>query len=78
MWAYRVTRSSWMRTIMKWYALISIPVFGLYIAVTLPWAVLITLNDPLHRLFPVRLRLVVPCVLAILGVCAAVVAGLSH
>ncbi len=51
---------------------------NLHIAVTLPWAVLITLNDPLHRLFPVRLRLVVPCVLAILGVCAAVVAGLSH
>ena len=37
MWAYRVTRSSWMRTIMKWYALISIPVFGLYIAIDSSW-----------------------------------------
>ena len=51
---------------------------NLHIAVTLPWAMLITLVDPLHRLFPVRLRLIVPCALAILGVCATAVAGLSR
>lgn len=51
---------------------------NVYFAITIPWALLISLADPLHRLFPMRLRALMPTVLAVLGGTAIVVAVISR
>jgi hypothetical protein len=40
---------------------------NVHFAVTIPWAILISLADPLHRLFPMRLRVLMPTALIVLG-----------
>jgi hypothetical protein len=51
---------------------------NLHFAVTIPWAVLISLADPLHRLFPMRLRVLMPTALSMLGGTAIAVAVLGR
>lgn len=47
---------------------------NLHFAVTIPWAILVSLLDPIHRLFPMRLRALMPIALTVLGGTAIAVA----